>query len=336
MALLQRRKRQKAEPPGCSPEAVVVEDTPESSPSNHFDFATPLATPRVTLRQELSNLIARADVEGLQRLLASASPFTRTNALCGSAVIADTEPLTCVAARALGGARLEEVLAAFAAEGAHVALTDSLRRGPLHHAVMAGNASAVQVLLRSGADVNAEDKSGETPIFLAARRADGDILKLLREGGGDFSKRNAVGEGVLDVAARPVGGTRQLREYSKFRRFILQLCEELRVAVVYHDACSRHNEEGGHQEAPERMASILNKLNEKVEQHKEITLLSDVTPADAAFFALAPDRDYVDMVPPPLPVCSFFRCSVWRAPGRKSALRSRRECRRCEGCKTTN
>ena len=57
----------------------------------------------------------------------------------------------------------------------------------LHRAVLGGQYDAVQVLLRQGADVNANDDAriGETPLALAVRGDHGGLVRLLLESGAD-------------------------------------------------------------------------------------------------------------------------------------------------------
>jgi len=54
---------------------------------------------------------------------------------------------------------------------------------PLHVMVWRRDKTAVEMLIKSGADINAVGDMGETPLHVAVRQKDGDIIKLLLDSG---------------------------------------------------------------------------------------------------------------------------------------------------------
>ena len=70
---------------------------------------------------------------------------------------------------------------------------------PLHLAIQ-GALSAVPVLLRHGADVNARDVSGNLPLHFAARRDLGDLIRLILDRGSEINTKNSSGSTPLDIA----------------------------------------------------------------------------------------------------------------------------------------
>ncbi|XP_052209817.1 uncharacterized protein LOC127813100 [Diospyros lotus] len=110
-------------------------------------------------------------------------------------------------------------------------------RTPLHHAILCGNAGAVNVLLRCGAhvearvkttqktefrsihmaarlgfatvlqclidygcDVNSKTDSGETALMICAKLKRGECLKVLAAAGADFGLVNTAGQSALSIA----------------------------------------------------------------------------------------------------------------------------------------
>jgi len=81
--------------------------------------------------------------------------------------------------------------------GADPNTKDRAAKTPIHRAIMARygrypspNAEAVKVLTRGGADVNAADNEGVTPLILAAKRGYTEIVDLLLRSGSDVNRRN--------------------------------------------------------------------------------------------------------------------------------------------------
>lgn len=73
--------------------------------------------------------------------------------------------------------------------------------GELYQAAAAGDLSAVEQLLASGAAVDAPDRNGETPLMAAALADRPEIAELLVSRGADLSARNAGGFSPLHAAA---------------------------------------------------------------------------------------------------------------------------------------
>ena len=67
-------------------------------------------------------------------------------------------------------------------------------------ALLAGVASAVQVHLRRGDDVNGRDENGLTPLMLAASKNRGEICSLLLSCGADPFLQNLEGQCALEIA----------------------------------------------------------------------------------------------------------------------------------------
>ncbi|MDY0094758.1 MAG: ankyrin repeat domain-containing protein [Candidatus Vecturithrix sp.] len=97
-----------------------------------------------------------------------------------------------------------ETIALLIRNGANVnAQSSGLYRGaPLHIAVEAKKFDACQLLVESGADPNARNSAGDTPLHLAAANGYIKIARLLLAGGADPAAENSSGETALTVATR--------------------------------------------------------------------------------------------------------------------------------------
>ncbi|XP_041932384.1 transient receptor potential cation channel, subfamily N, member 1 [Alosa sapidissima] len=74
---------------------------------------------------------------------------------------------------------------------------------PLHIAARVKEGEKVaEMLLKSGADVNAEQENGETAMHVAARHGSLQMLRSLIEEGGDLTWKSKAGENPLHVAVR--------------------------------------------------------------------------------------------------------------------------------------
>jgi len=85
--------------------------------------------------------------------------------------------------------------AAFAAENEEKA------NKSLHDAAMAGDVEQVQLLISSGADVNARDMTGYTPLFYAVQSGQKKAAELLIGGGANVNARDGNGNTPLHYAA---------------------------------------------------------------------------------------------------------------------------------------
>lgn len=88
--------------------------------------------------------------------------------------------------------------------GAKVQLNGGkFKETPLHIAARVKEGEKVaEMLLKSGADVNAEQENGETAMHVAARHGSIQMLKALIEEGGDVTWHSKAGENPLHIAVR--------------------------------------------------------------------------------------------------------------------------------------
>ncbi|XP_016365820.1 serine/threonine-protein phosphatase 6 regulatory ankyrin repeat subunit C-like [Sinocyclocheilus rhinocerous] len=88
--------------------------------------------------------------------------------------------------------------------GANVQLRGGkAQEAPLHIAVRVKEGErAAEMLLKSGADVNAEQENGETAMHVAARHGALQMIRALIQEGGDVTWKSKVGENPLHVAVR--------------------------------------------------------------------------------------------------------------------------------------
>ena len=83
-----------------------------------------------------------------------------------------------------------------------VASADDFGRGALARAAAAGQADAVALLVKQGANVGAADHFGVTPVMLAAQAADARALDILLGAGAKADDHDAAGNTALMYAAR--------------------------------------------------------------------------------------------------------------------------------------
>ena len=74
-------------------------------------------------------------------------------------------------------------------------------RTPLQTAIQEGPRDIFDLLIQSGADVNAKDKSGFTPIYIAIYNDDLDYMKILIANGADVNTKYRGGETLLQAAS---------------------------------------------------------------------------------------------------------------------------------------
>lgn len=90
-------------------------------------------------------------------------------------------------------------------------------RSPLHHAVIADDAAAVEALLAGGASPDAQDADGITPLHLAAQEGSHSAAAALLRAGASVDVQNSSGNTPLFVAVFNSNGQgdliRLLRSY---------------------------------------------------------------------------------------------------------------------------
>ncbi|XP_037482573.1 acyl-CoA-binding domain-containing protein 4-like [Triticum dicoccoides] len=83
----------------------------------------------------------------------------------------------------------------------HNLVSDSRKRTPLHLAVDNGHLGAVELLVSSNADVNAQDNQGQTPLHYAVRREKEDIAQLLVKHHADLQIKDGDGNTAPDLCS---------------------------------------------------------------------------------------------------------------------------------------
>jgi ankyrin repeat protein len=78
---------------------------------------------------------------------------------------------------------------------------DTMGITPLSWAAMAGQAEAVQLLIKQGADVNGRNRDGNVPLHGAAFLGQAEIVELLIQHKADVNLRSGKGETPLDTVA---------------------------------------------------------------------------------------------------------------------------------------
>ncbi|RRD55675.1 ankyrin repeat domain-containing protein [Comamonadaceae bacterium OH2545_COT-014] len=71
---------------------------------------------------------------------------------------------------------------------------------PLHWMATLGDAIAIEMLIKFGADVNVKNALGNTPLHNAIKSRQVTAVKALLAGGSDCAARNLEGKTPLDVA----------------------------------------------------------------------------------------------------------------------------------------
>lgn len=83
-----------------------------------------------------------------------------------------------------------------------VDIPDEIGWTPLHHACYTGSAAAVEYLLESKANINAQNKNGEAPLHLAFGNGHMEVIRLLIQADppADRQLRDAIGFTPLQYA----------------------------------------------------------------------------------------------------------------------------------------
>lgn len=74
---------------------------------------------------------------------------------------------------------------------------DKQSRTPLHQAAASGDALEVQLLLKAGADVNAQDTNGWSPLHFAAQASSAGCTDALLRAGADTTLKDSFGNTAL-------------------------------------------------------------------------------------------------------------------------------------------
>lgn len=117
----------------------------------------------------------------------------------GALTSAGLTPLN-VAVTAAPGCRIVRVLLDNGA-CASVGVPSNNGRTPLHQAALGGNAEAVEVLIRSGAEVNSSDTLGDTPLHLAIAFDHLSAAAALLRCGADRNFANRAGLKAFDCCS---------------------------------------------------------------------------------------------------------------------------------------
>ena len=97
-------------------------------------------------------------------------------------------------------------------KGAEVNARDAGERSPLFLTI--NRPAVMKALLKSGADVNATDKSGRSAVWEAVRFRDLTAVDVLVRHGADVNRRNEYGESLLHIPCRSIqrSGTRDVMD----------------------------------------------------------------------------------------------------------------------------
>ncbi len=95
-----------------------------------------------------------------------------------------------------------EIAAWLVDHGANIdlAATNQMKVAPIHAAVAARQFAIVEMLVSSGANVNARQQHGYTPLHAAAQNGDIQTVRLLIGKGADVGARSENGQTALDMA----------------------------------------------------------------------------------------------------------------------------------------
>jgi acetoin utilization deacetylase AcuC-like enzyme len=154
--------------------------------------------------------------------------------------------------------------------GATLETTDEEGYTALHWAAGCGNHVVLDYLCGLGANVNAQSQTGETPLHRAARMSHGECIKRLLKQGASAKIANRVGERPADVCGLMSSHLEDVpRDMKVFvggesiRDIFAAEDKWHRVLILHHADCMNHRPSHKHQEAPERLTTILSKLTSK-------------------------------------------------------------------------
>ena len=131
---------------------------------------------------------------------------------------------------------------------------------PLHHAVDGGHTELVELLIKSGADVNARDLQRETPLHIAAQNGNREIAELLIKSGADVNDNKfyinspplhtALSFRNIEVAKLLIDNGADVNAKSKERCIPLQLAKSPEIAKILIDNGSKIDAKNKNGETP--------------------------------------------------------------------------------------
>mmetsp|Transcript_20406 Transcript_20406/g.33667 ORF Transcript_20406/g.33667 Transcript_20406/m.33667 type:complete len:720 (+) Transcript_20406:342-2501(+) len=182
-------------------------------------------------------------------------------------------------------------------QGVDIHIKDKEGFTALHWAAAMGSAEICDCLIQAGAELESKSENGDTPLHRAARFGRDDCIKILVEAyGASTSLRNHDHESPLDVAGRFcknrafVAGIRV-----KTRKTLLAANPKLKTLILHHDECLAHRTTHAHQEAPERVVVVYDKITNGVDGNC-IHVSCNFTPANRAQLLYAHEKKYIDFV----------------------------------------
>ena len=160
--------------------------------------------------------------------------------------------------------------------GADVRAVDNDGFTALHWAASVGENTRCALLISHGADPNARSVSGETPLHRACRFGRVSALSALLTSGAVVTQRNKSCLTPVDVAGRYDGvPNKEYRDAAL--RMLMAHDPRQRTAVFSHPDCLAHVTRAGHQEAPERVTAIMERVRDPMRfaEHELSLLCSD-------------------------------------------------------------
>ena len=100
------------------------------------------------------------------------------------------------------------------------AATATVGNTPLHRAAKYGHPAAVQILLKAGADINAVNRSDVTPLYKAAKNNIPEVVEVLLDAGADpaIHANNRFVSSMVPSPAEAARGNRKLRGHPVMAR----------------------------------------------------------------------------------------------------------------------
>jgi len=181
--------------------------------------------------------------------------------------------------------------------GAEIFTIDLDGFSALHWAAAMGNVDAMDRLIDAGADIDGESDNGDTALHRASRFGRHDCLKsLISVYGADLHVCNKEGKTALEVAGQFCSNkalVQKVRQASRNAFFAAD--ERLKTVILYHGDCLRHRTATVHQEAPERVSTILEKIKSNIDPSC-LHISSNFPKASRTQLEYAHESKYIDFV----------------------------------------